>query len=161
MPLSPVVEYLLSYFSQTGDQNYASPSSLRINVVALPPLGLAPANRSENPIVVPSPKYGFLVYRLIFNPNIVPGALSMTFTIQGNNLYNDVLDASVLSQPFDCFALVSQPGDKITIVNNVGVAQNFEATLHYLTIQNKQDWQVILQALRELRNSQSPVMRRI
>ncbi|MDD5060786.1 MAG: hypothetical protein PHN44_00700 [Candidatus Marinimicrobia bacterium] len=145
MPLSYVTEYLLSYFDQSGNAHIFQ-NSQRVAIA-----GLIPNGRSENNVSVPLGKHSIIVYRVDIDPAVVPLALNMTFLVNGNPIYDNVLGSPVILNPIDCFAWIKagNPG-RLTIVNNAFLAQNFEAVIWYLTILNETDYDLVLNVLKRI-----------
>ena len=152
MPLSYVVEYLLSYFSQT-DRVVTYQNSQRINyagATALPAAVPQPVSVMTD-IRTPPNRYAIIIYRVQFSNLIVPNVIQATLLVRGNPIYDDLLGPAQINNPLDCFALVREglPG-QLTLVNNSLLAQNFEAVVSYLTIISAEDFKTALEALQKL-----------
>ena len=145
MPLSHITEYLLAHLDESGHARIFQ-SSQRIALAAL-----AAGARQDISVSVPPNKHSIIVYRATLDIGIVPGVMNMTFVINGNPIYDDVIGLPVTLWPIDLFALIlaGSPG-KITLVNNDAIAHNFECVLSYLTILNVTDFNVIMKLLGQL-----------
>lgn len=144
MPLPFTVEYLLSRLNPYGKPYVQQGSQVFNNA------GIAPAAVVNNQYALGANRYALIAYKLTFSNAIVPAALSMSFTISGVQIYNDVLRASILRDPLDMFAVLQSQDVNLAITNVSALAQNFEATLHFLTVLNKDDWAAVQNALRRM-----------
>ncbi len=141
MSLPYVVEYLLSYLDSL-DRSYTVQNSTRIDVT------LIPGEVNSQELAVRSGKHAYILYQIQWSPDIVPDALHMNLAVQGNQLYNDVIGDSLLSEPYGCFAVIPyHTPAQLVITNQSLVNQRFEVVLHYITVPSEGDFTKILQVL--------------
>lgn len=147
--LPSTIDYILSLKDASGRQ-VASHAQYQVIIPNFPPL------TSINYNVQPAdPLHAYILYDLVFGEAMVPHSFSVKIKHGADNVLDIIVSGRFTTLPFQVFVILgqAQPGLNVSATNLRLLANYFELTTSYVTINSPADYLVVVDALRRMHTS--------
>lgn len=148
MALPRIIEFIQS-LGRPGGGYLSEPGGGQIIVNGYPP------GFSTSTTIFPlQGVWGMICYYVSFGMGMVPGAFSGSVQHGGGYVYSGTLTQTTINNGLNFYALLTDNMPlRVTSQNNSALAQYFEALYHFCVVNSKEDYELILGALKDMANT--------
>ena len=140
-----LIEYLLSCMDEQGIPIvYQTAQRIGLSMIV-------PGATIETLIRVNDLSRAYIVYNVAIDNGLTHNVMALNFSMRGNELYNDMVGNTVISNGIACFNVIDRSNPaRFTVSNTSVIFQDFEAVVSYLKIQNDKDFDTVMEQLRNI-----------
>lgn len=148
MGLPTIIEHILSLRRQGGGRLAYNRTSQQIVATFPPATALVPNLVYQ--IAIPANDYVNILYKFQFGQAMNAGAFIINIHEQANSIFVGTITMTIRDEPLDCYVPIFKNSPaQIEVTNLSGINQYYELNSSYIGIATEEDWNFVLQDLKE------------